>query len=847
MRRLLIICYLILVATAWAHRSEYPKPDPNAVQIVSNSVYTNGTLTNTYNVVTSDHRYVEFSVTDSNLQSVLLYVPLTNWGIVSTNCLVAKMRFGARHWETTNSGAKLVTFLTTNNVATNNWREADKFEFEVQSSNTNWYRLVGDTFNNVWGYRDLNSDQLQSTNFGIMVTLSNDSNASIISYMDYLHATVMMYPSLDSDYSASDVITYNSPIDAYFTQTVPPCFAWLDSSNVYMFHHEQNGRPLIYRSVDAGSTWGDFSENEPYSYVNAMPACWRSQWTPGSTGEVTHLLVANGQQSNAVYYSAFNETNGGLPTFSLIYTNEANSRHYCSISESTDGDIWVANSEVYGGVTGTVVRSQDAGSTWSTNLNLSHFHNQNSPGILPLKHNDMLWVVVMNDNSDYERIEYKRWDDSATAWGTTYEITHTWLNMYNGSAAFDFCQNPETYEIHLAVLADQGDASQNAILHYTYNADSDRFRALPYIVDGDDVGDKLANLERVQIVIEKNTHDLYCFFSYSGDPTGNDNICYRRSTDSGRSWEKIHWDILGTNAQMDNIKHIWKMWDGDPIAVAWYELTWDWIGICKITNAYTATANTPQYASHTTPVTYLDEGRIPRDVVVTHPYGWDTNTPNIIHYAPFDHRSAASYGQYMDLVATNTWWENAGGFQTTYDALTNAASSVYGDGSTMLYMRHSQQAQDATNLSIGCWFVADSTSDWGYVFNAWNHGNDPTGQSKVAIFVTNDSVGVKMSDGSVASTLVANTVINTSLWYHVMATYDGSTAILYVDGEEDTQAVFNLDLNTWNGQASNKLFEACDGSGDFGGYIDDTYYAIVPIETNAIYGWYTNSSVIRGK
>ena len=138
-------------------------------------------------------------------------------------------------------------------------------------------------------------------------------------------------------------------------------------------------------------------------------------------------------------------------------------------------------------------------------------------------------------------------------------------------------------------------------------------------------------------------------------------------------------------------------------------------------------------------------------------------------------------------TANDSWNENDG---TISDATYTTNSAVgdyaldFGTDADFYYA----EASSASNLRLNNW----SVSIWAY-FNGWAaeingliiKGPGDATNDNYEIRVTSNGATAAFADGSNFYTTTGNTSLNTGQYYHLVATYDGSTLKIYLDGSED--------------------------------------------------------------
>ena len=119
----------------------------------------------------------------------------------------------------------------------------------------------------------------------------------------------------------------------------------------------------------------------------------------------------------------------------------------------------------------------------------------------------------------------------------------------------------------------------------------------------------------------------------------------------------------------------------------------------------------------------------------------------------------------------------------------------------------SAQAADVPNLNpsqmtIAAWVKLDSSPNAvGYdmwVVNKYSATNDKGYALLIDTYYSKDRVGFYLGNGSSTTLLRSSSDIVIGTWYHIAATYDGSTMKVYIDGEEDNSTSHITGISTFN-------------------------------------------------
>jgi hypothetical protein len=146
--------------------------------------------------------------------------------------------------------------------------------------------------------------------------------------------------------------------------------------------------------------------------------------------------------------------------------------------------------------------------------------------------------------------------------------------------------------------------------------------------------------------------------------------------------------------------------------------------------------------------------------------------------------------------------------------------TFYGDGQHMSFPNDT--------ISIGAWIKADSMPS-GTVSHIV--GNGPGGTETFRLQLNSDKVEFLLNDGQHYSTIITSTQhLAPGTWYHLMLTYDGTTAKLYINGSLDASVVISFHLNpVWNTMYVGANSEQV-GTYSFHGLIDELrfYNSVIP-------------------
>ena len=140
-----------------------------------------------------------------------------------------------------------------------------------------------------------------------------------------------------------------------------------------------------------------------------------------------------------------------------------------------------------------------------------------------------------------------------------------------------------------------------------------------------------------------------------------------------------------------------------------------------------------------------------------------------------------------DGTITNALWAGAdGGKWYTGTAGFSTGDSLNFDGAGDYVKVTDSSSLDVTALTIALWFKADSAASTQYLAAKWL----PTGNNRAySLFLNSTSVVFETSfDGSAYNTLTSTSTISASTWYHLAATFSGTTKIIYINGTADNSA-----------------------------------------------------------
>ena len=157
---------------------------------------------------------------------------------------------------------------------------------------------------------------------------------------------------------------------------------------------------------------------------------------------------------------------------------------------------------------------------------------------------------------------------------------------------------------------------------------------------------------------------------------------------------------------------------------------------------------------------------------------------------------------HWDFFDGNAYDSTVQGNDGTLQGNPQRADGIIGSDSLNLdgsgdYVSVSYDHNDAEQITLSGWVNQNSQSTWArlvdfgtnssnYIFIApYNSGADPIAELQV-----NGNSKVRAADGS--------TTLGTGNWYHMACTYDGSTLILYIDGQQVATESGSYDLRNIN-------------------------------------------------
>lgn len=142
---------------------------------------------------------------------------------------------------------------------------------------------------------------------------------------------------------------------------------------------------------------------------------------------------------------------------------------------------------------------------------------------------------------------------------------------------------------------------------------------------------------------------------------------------------------------------------------------------------------------------------------------------------------------------------------------------------------------NAATFSISGWIKRDTDSGGNELII---DSRDSTGATGYAVVVsTADKLALSLANGGAASATAGATSLAADTWYHIAATYDGTTSRVYLNGVEDGSGA---DALTVNASGPTRIGCAYNTTNFFPGKIDElSYHANVVLNATEILSLYT--------
>ena len=169
-------------------------------------------------------------------------------------------------------------------------------------------------------------------------------------------------------------------------------------------------------------------------------------------------------------------------------------------------------------------------------------------------------------------------------------------------------------------------------------------------------------------------------------------------------------------------------------------------------------------------------------------YGFEENSGAFLRDTSFNTNNA---------TATNTTW----GTGRVGSGLVFNGTTAYAAG---------QDNDIATNITVSAWFNSDATQTAAIV-------NKETTQGSLEI--ASNTPSFKITTGSTLRTVTAGSSVSNSAWHHIVGTYDGSNAVLYIDGVQAQTVAATGTISTNNSVWT--IGRDTAGSNYFDGNIDE--------------------------
>ena len=175
-----------------------------------------------------------------------------------------------------------------------------------------------------------------------------------------------------------------------------------------------------------------------------------------------------------------------------------------------------------------------------------------------------------------------------------------------------------------------------------------------------------------------------------------------------------------------------------------------------------------------------------------------------------------------DLIAFYSFEENSGSFvrdSSFNDNNATTTNGAWGTGrvgtgtslnGTSAYVS-GQDNDSATHLTISAWVNSDATQAATIVGK---------GDTQGTLEISSNTPSFKITTGSTLRTVTAGSAFSNSAWHHLVGTYDGSNAVLYVDGVQAQSVAATGSVST-NSNVWTIGRDVVGGSNYFDGTIDE--------------------------
>lgn len=332
-------------------------------------------------------------------------------------------------------------------------------------------------------------------------------------------------------------VTYaaEATIDSTAVTTNPmmkmkPALVFTSDQNGYMFYRDSDGSFGYSKTTNGGTSWGAPVNTTAQADI-AIFAMWYDRWTPGDSGTIIHIVMAD-TGNDDVWYDTVNTSNDSQGTevaMSTVAGNTFTQVDNVTISKGTNGNLYIGFCDAAAAAACTIRRCTGTCTTAG---------NWVSPGtspidvandfirLFPLASGDMLLV---RDDISANDIQSKKYTVGTTTWDAS------WTNI--DIDAPENATYPETLtgtvdltsnDIYLAYIGNVAGAGTADVRTAVYSGGSWTVKT--------EVVSNQSTIIALDIALDDRSKDVYVGY-LRGTAGSSCNAYYKRSIDGMGTWE----------------------------------------------------------------------------------------------------------------------------------------------------------------------------------------------------------------------------------------------------------------------------------------------------------------------
>ncbi len=301
---------------------------------------------------------------------------------------------------------------------------------------------------------------------------------------------------------------------------------WLDKDVGVIIFNDAGEDPNRSLTEDGGQNW---SESEIRAGQSVAIACWFDRETPGDTGTLIHVVMAD-LTSSTIFYQTVDVTDGSLGTERTVDSgvtvdaDTANNR--LAITKTVNGNLLIAFStqteiECY--------RSVDAGENWTDRADVFEAVGESDVVLLFPADVDSGDACALYWDTSQNQISIKMYDDSANTWslGTLIDSATADATQVNMDGAIRHSDSHLLMAFHSAA-ASAGDNFQ------TYDLTVDSV-ASPTVTSKGNLFSATNGNFLCAMLINQQNDDVYVAWQ-TGSPFTLVDTVFKKSTDGMGAW-----------------------------------------------------------------------------------------------------------------------------------------------------------------------------------------------------------------------------------------------------------------------------------------------------------------------